>query len=111
VGFWTVLGVMIVIGLGFLGLLLPRVAASFVHVSPVGKMGLSEIRATYGGVFLGLGATTLLTQNSSLAFGIGVGFACAAVARALSAILEESREPRNLAGITFEGIIAALLLL
>jgi hypothetical protein len=62
-------------------------------------------------VFLGLGVTTLVTQYSSITLAIGIGFACAAVARALSAMLEGSRDTHNLAGITFEGVIALPLLI
>lgn len=98
------------IALGILGIGFPNAAARFVRISALGKTGLSEIRATYGGLFLGLGAYGLWTGDPRVASAIGIGFGCAPLARAGSALLEKSRGTDNIAGIAFEGIIAALLL-
>ena len=54
------LGALITVALGLLGALAPAAAARLVGVQPVGGVGLSEIRATYGGLFLGLGGACLV---------------------------------------------------
>jgi Domain of unknown function (DUF4345) len=105
------IGAVIVIGLGVLGLVWPRTAANFVRIAPVDTTGVSEIRATYGGVFLGLGIAALVMNQSSVYDAIGIGFGLAAVSRAASVVIDRSREPHNFAGIAFESVIALLLLL
>ena len=55
-----VLGAVIVTALGVFGLIWPKAAARFVRLSPMGQTGISELRATYDGVFLGLGVTALM---------------------------------------------------
>ncbi len=97
--------------LGLLGLLQPTVAARFTSIKPDGKTGLSEIRATYGGFFLTLGAYCLIVQ-ADLAFSmLGLAWVGAAGGRVISIVVDQSREPRNLGGVLFEGLIGALLLL
>ncbi len=107
----SMLGALIVLGLGVLGLIWPKTAADFVRITPVDTTGLSEIRATYGGVFLGLGVAALMMNQSSVYHAIGIGFTAAAISRAMSVVVDRSRKPHNFAGIAFEGVIALLLLL
>jgi hypothetical protein len=110
-GDWlNLLGAVVVTALGLMGVFAPRVAANFVRIAPTGTTGISEVRATYGGVFLGLGLTALIVQQPTLFTAIGVGFGLAALVRLVSVWLDNSREPYNLAGIAFEGGIALLLL-
>jgi hypothetical protein len=110
VSLWQTIGSIVILALGLAGTIAPIQIAKFVSIGPNGLTGISEIRATYGGIFLGLGLTSLLSNGSSIAFAIGTGFACAAIIRALSALFEQSRAAQNLGGIAFEGFIAALLL-
>lgn len=44
----------VTLGLGLVGLLRPSAAAAFTGIEPKGAMGVSEIRATYGGLFAAL---------------------------------------------------------
>jgi len=44
----------VTLGLGLLGLLRPAAAAAFTSIEPKGPMGVSEIRATCGGLFAAL---------------------------------------------------------
>ncbi|MEY4862840.1 MAG: putative rane protein, partial [Pseudomonadota bacterium] len=46
------LGAVVTIGLGLFGAIWPHRAAAFVGISPLGGLGVSEIRATYGGLFI-----------------------------------------------------------
>ena len=60
------LGSQITAGLGVMGLIRPRAAGAFTRIQPVGLLGISEIRATYGGFFLGLGAYALYAQATAV---------------------------------------------
>lgn len=104
------LGALITLGLGLLGLLAPRAAARFASVAPSGRIGLSEIRATYGGLFAALGAFALVAQDMVAFMGLGAAWVGAALGRTASVVLDRSFEPRNLAAILFEAGIGVLLL-
>lgn len=104
------LGAIAVTVLGLMGPIAPRAAASFVRIAPLDSTGISEIRATYGGIFLGLGLVMLLSRNPQVFVAVGAGFTLAALIRLGSVWLDNSTERYNWAGIVFEGGIALLLL-
>lgn len=104
-------GAAITLALGALGLFSPQRAAAFTSIAPVGPLGLSEIRATYGGFFLALGGMCLYCQNPIAFRVVGVAWLGAALGRAYSLVIDRNTEPKNLVGIAFESAIAALLLL
>lgn len=98
------------LALGLLGLLRPDAAANFTSMQPIGRIGRSEIRATYGGFFLALGACGLLLRDPLVWSVIGVAWLGAAAGRAISVPVDESYEPKNLGGIVFEATLGLLLL-
>ena len=104
------LGAVITLGLGGMALIRPRLAASFTSIEPVGLLGLSEIRATYGGLFAALGAVALFLQDNIFFAGLGAGWLGAAMGRSLSVFLDHSRENKNFGGIAFESVLGILLL-
>jgi hypothetical protein len=96
--------------LGALGLCAPLRAARMVGLSPLGARGVSELRATYGGLFLGLGLAALLWQQPA-AYGVaGIAWLGAAVARLASIVLDRSVSALNIGGVALEAVIGALLL-
>jgi hypothetical protein len=103
-------GALITLGLGLLGLLAPARAAAFVSVQPIGRIGTSEIRATYGGLFTALGALCLLRQDPAIFLVAGLAWAGIASGRLLSVLVDASRSSKNLAAILFELGIGLLLL-
>lgn len=110
-GDWrNLFGAVVVAALGLMGVFAPRLAAYFVRIAALGTTGISEIRATYGGVFLGLGLTALMVQHPAIYFALGIGFGLAALVRLASVWLDNSKEPYNFAGIAFESLIAVFLL-
>lgn len=96
--------------LGCLGLFFPSRAAAFTSLSPVGRTGLSEIRATYGGLFAALGLACLALQSIAVFATAGLAWVGAAAGRAGSVWVDRNREPRNLGGILFELVLGLLLL-
>jgi len=106
----NLLGAAITAGLGVMGLVRPAAAAAFTSLQPRGLLGVSEIRATYGGFFLALGAFALYSQ-ATIAFGVlGAAWIGAAVGRLVSVAVDRSYAPKNLGGVVFEAGIGFLLL-
>jgi Domain of unknown function (DUF4345) len=107
---WNAAGALATVALGLLGLARPDLAARFTSLEPVGLVGRSEVRATYGGFFFALGVA-VLWSGDPLAYRLaGAAWAGAALGRLLSAWLDHSRSPQNLGGVAFEAALAALLL-
>lgn len=103
-------GALATAGLGLLGLVAPARAAAFASLAPVGLVGRSEIRATYGGLFLGLGAVCLVTRAPEALLAAGVAWLGAAAGRLVSVAVDASRSPKNLGGVAFEAAIGLALL-
>lgn len=104
------LGAIVTAGLGLMGLFKPSAAAAFTSMSPVGKIGISEIRATYGGLFLFMAAFALFVREPLAYHVIGWAWIGAAAGRSFSVLVDNSHEPKNFGGILFEGVVGALLL-
>ena len=80
-------GALVTLALGALGLVRPEAAARLVGLEPRGRLGGSELRATYGGFFAALGAFALLTRDEVAFALIGAGWLGAAAARIGDALL------------------------
>ena len=106
-----ILAAFITTGLGLMGLVAPKLAAKFTSIEPVGLIGWSEIRATYGGFFLALGLSCLYLQLDTAYLVVGLAWAGAAIGRAISVFADKSTTAKNLGGIIFEGAIGSLFLI
>ena len=95
--------------LGLLALVSPVKVADALGLQPLGGLGLSEVRATYGGFFLAAGAAVLVMGYPANLV-LGLAWAGAACARAATLVLRRSRQWRNVVGVAFEGLVAVLLL-
>lgn len=104
------LGAVVTLGLGANGLLRPHATSRFVHLSPADAMGVSELRATYGGLFLAMGAFALLAQDWVAFTLLGAAWLGAALGRLISIALGESRDKLNFGGVLFESALAIALL-
>jgi hypothetical protein len=102
------LGALITVALGLLGALAPAAAARLVGVQPVG--GVSEIRATYGGLFLGLGGACLVLQSPVAWLVAGIAWVGAALMRLPSLLLDKGSYPKALGGFALELTVGLLLL-
>ena len=106
----AMLGGAITFLLGVLGCVAPRRVEQLVRISAVGKTGISEIRATYGGIFLALGAGTLYFDEPKVYIVAAAAWFCAGAVRLLSVIFERSRAPENIGGVLFEVAVGTLLM-
>ncbi len=103
-------GALATLALGALGLLLPGKAARRVSISPVGRTGISEIRATYGGLFAMLAAVVLVAQDRAMFGMVGAAWAGAAAGRLFSIWRDANRERKNLGAFVLELAIGLALL-
>jgi len=103
-------GALATLALGVLGLCFPARASAFVSLQPVGLLGTSELRATFGGLFAALGLTCLVSQLPAVFATAGIAWIGAAAGRTVSVVLDASRSARNLGGIAFELAIGLPLL-
>lgn len=103
------IGAGLTLALGVLGLVAPSRVAKLVSIVPEGKLGASEIRATYGGLFIGLGAGCLWVQKPEVYFVVGLAWLLAAASRILSFALDHSFSGKNMGGVIMEAGIGLLL--
>ncbi len=104
------LGALFTLALGTLGLVAPRKIAALVGIAPDGLRGLSEVRATYGGIFVGLGIACLLFQQSEVYLAVGLAWLIAAAARTISIFLDRAFSTKNAGGLIVEAGIGLLLI-
>jgi Domain of unknown function (DUF4345) len=107
---FNLIGAGLTIGLGIIGLLKPMTIGPLVGIMPTEPRGLSEIRATYGGLFIGLGGLALYAQDVKIYAAVGCGWIGAAIARICSIVVDRQMSKMNIGGIVLEGGIALLLL-
>ncbi len=103
------LGALVTLGMGALGLLRPSLAARLTGLAPQGRLGASELRATYGGLFAALGLFALATRDEVAFMMAGAAWLGAAGARVGDAFLNGG--DRHVWGAAcFEAAVALLLL-
>lgn len=102
----NVIGALLTIGFGLFGFLAPRYTASALDLAPTqSTMGLSELRASVGGLFVVAGVAALWLSSPMAYAMLGFAFAGAALGRALSLAFDAPPVKKVL---IFGGIEAAL---
>ena len=96
---------------GLVGFLWPNRVSKVVGLRLPGLLGVSEFRATYGGLFIGGGLAVLILRSDEAATVLGCGWGGAFIARAVSLVIDKSRSKANVAGLVIEAVVAGLLLL
>lgn len=103
-------GALLTAALGGLGLLRPAAAARLIGLEPTGRLGRSELRATYGGLFFALGAFAVATRDEVAFALLGAAWLGAAAARVGDALLVPGAERAVWRAALFEAAVATLLL-
>ena len=99
------------LALGVAALIAPVRFAATVGLEATGPLGRSELRAVFGGVFIGIGAACLAT-SSAPAYWTGAGaFLGGAGAKGLSALLERGVFPAALLGFVVDIVMGCLFAL
>ncbi len=106
------LGALITLGLGLFGLLYPRGAVSMIGLAlnPDLRHSISEIRATYGGLFIGAAAYTLATGAATAFIVLGMAWVGTGLARVFSMLLDKAVTRINLMATAMELVIGILFL-
>ena len=105
------IGAIFITVLGIVSFLKPLMVGKLVGLTPSEPHGISEIRATLGGFFIGLGGFAVYSQNTVIYGAIGMGWVCAAIARVFSLMIDRKINKENIGGVFLEGGIGLLLLL
>ena len=107
----NILLALVSIGFGLIGWLAPRYTMDLLDLSADGStMGVSEVRAASGALFVGLGAGALVL-NDPLAFAmIGFAWGGAAIGRLTSIIADEAPTRQTYVFFASEVVVAALAL-
>ncbi len=80
-------------------------------MAPVGPAGVSEIRATYGGLFVSLGIVAIALQTSIVFTVAGLAWLGAALGRVFSIAIDHNFDSKNLGGVIIEMLIGSLPLM
>ena len=108
----NILLALLTIAFGAFGFLAPRYTASALHLQPTqSTMGLSEMRASVGGLFVALGLFAVWSGDPMAYAMIGVAYTGAAAGRLLSIVLDRPPLTKALVFFGFEAGPAAYLLL
>ena len=100
------------IGLGVIGWLAPRYTMGVLDLTTSGStMGVSEIRAASGALFIGLGIGALVLGTPTAYAMMGFAWAGAAIGRITSIAADEAPTRRTWGFAFTEVVVAGLLLL
>jgi uncharacterized membrane protein len=72
--------------------------------------GVSEIRAIFGGLFIGLGLAPLFLGATAYQM-LGIGYLAIAVARAFSMVFDKSYAQSNIISLVIEIVLGAILVI
>ena len=105
----AILGALLTITLGLLGAVTPRRVSKVVGIEPIGGIGLSEVRATYGGLFIALGGACIVVNSSQVYMVVAAAWLGAAAMRVLSLCVDRGSFPKAIGGGVIELTIGLLL--
>ena len=97
----ALIGATLTLILGVVAIIKPILIGELVSIQAVGKLGVSEIRATYGGFFFGLALFAIYTQELNVYLSLGFGWVGAAIIRACTLFIG-NYSVKNLGGVIFE---------
>ena len=107
----NVLMALISIALGSIGWLMPRYTMSVLDMAPLDStMGLSEIRAASGALFIGLGFGALVLDAPAAFAMVGFAWGGAAIGRLTSIIADGDASRQKITFFVIEAAVALLLL-
>ncbi|HWP67037.1 MAG TPA: hypothetical protein VNO26_14155 [Candidatus Limnocylindria bacterium] len=104
----ALLGPLACLVLGTAALAVPLRFAAQTGLTATGALGRSELRAVFGGVFVGLAAACLAVAAPGAHWAAAAAFAGGAAAKLLSAALERDVFPAALPGLAVDLAAAAL---
>jgi hypothetical protein len=110
--FWMVLKIIAALATaatGLLALVKPSATYGFIGLNANGPRGVSEIRAIFGGLFIGLGLAPLFLGPTAYLM-LGIGYLAIAVARAFSIVFDKSYAQSNIISLVIEIVLGLILI-
>ncbi len=95
---------------GLLALVKPSAAYGFTGLNAVGVRGVSEVRAIFGGLFIGLGLAPLFLSEAAYPM-LGIGYLAIAAARAFSIVFDKSFAQSNWISLGIEIVLGVILVI
>ncbi len=95
---------------GLLALVKPSAAYGFTGLNAAGVRGVSEIRAVFGGLFIGLGIAPFFFGAAAYTM-LGIGYLAIAAARAFSIVFDKSYAQSNWISLGIEIILGLILII
>jgi hypothetical protein len=95
---------------GLLAFVKPSAAYGFTGLNAGGARGVSEIRAVFGGLFIGLGVASLLLGATAYLM-LGIGYLAIAATRAFSIVFDKSYAQSNLISLGIEIVLGVILVI
>jgi hypothetical protein len=96
---------------GVAALFWPRRIQGFIGLEAPGGRGITEIKAVFGGTFIGLGIAILALGTPETYKLLGIVYAAIGAIRAISMVTDQSVEQSNIISLVAEIIFAAILVL
>lgn len=109
--FPAILGASVSVLAGLLGLIWPQQVSKVIGLELPGRLGVSEFRATYGGLFIGAGVAVLAIGTADAALVLGAAWLGAFAGRVVSLVIDRNASKENLAGCAIELVVGGLLVL
>lgn len=106
----NLLGAAVTAIMGGIGLCAPSAAAALVGLEARTPPGRSEFRATYGGLFLALGAAPLILGEPLLYAAAALAWLGAAFGRLISIVIDRVSSTQNWLAAAFESAVGAVLI-
>jgi Domain of unknown function (DUF4345) len=98
------------IATGMLALVKPTAVYGFTGLTAPGVRGISEIRAIFGGLFIGIGAAPILLGETAYLV-LGITYLAIAAARLFSVLFDKSMEQSNLLSLAIEIALGIILII
>lgn len=106
----NIIAAVLTIAFGAFGLLAPRFTMGALHLKTDGSnMGLSELRASVGGLFVVMGASCIYLDEPTAYFMLGIAYVGAALGRLLSLALDQPPFTKAFIFFVIEAALAAWL--
>jgi hypothetical protein len=95
---------------GLLALVRPSAAYGFTGLSAAGPRGASEIRAVFGGLFIGLGLAPFFLGAAAFTM-LGIDYLAIAAARTFSIVYDKSYAQSNWISLGIEFLLGVILVI
>lgn len=96
---------------GLFALIAPTRIQGFTGIQPIGGRGITEVRAIFGGLFIGLGLAAFLLDKAVSYPLLGWMYLAIAMVRAVSMFTDKSVERSNLISLAVEIVFGVILVL